>query len=85
MTHEFAGAYSAVAIVHDRVGGTAADSWSTARRIRALRPILVADSLHGKVVKKDRNPKVLKERHGLENFVRTGRAFVLATPLHDRA
>ncbi len=43
-------------------------SASTARRIRSLKPILLADCLHGEVVKKDRIPKALRERHGLENL-----------------
>jgi len=38
------------------------------RRIRALKPILLADCLHGEVVKGDRIPKALKDRHGLENL-----------------
>lgn len=43
-------------------------SASIARRVRALRPILLADCLHGEVVRKDRIPKALRERHGLENL-----------------
>src|SRR3990170_5493563 len=43
-------------------------SVSTPRRIRALKPILLADCLHGEVVKKDRIPKALRDRHGLENL-----------------
>jgi len=43
-------------------------SASIARRARALRPILLADCLHGEVVKKDRIPKVLRQRHGVENL-----------------
>ncbi len=42
------------------------DSASVAHRARALRPLLLADCLHGEVVKKDRIPKSLKERYGLE-------------------
>jgi hypothetical protein len=41
---------------------------SIVRRIRALRPILLADCLHGEVVKGARIPKTLKDRHGLENL-----------------
>lgn len=43
-------------------------SASTARRIRALRPILLADCLHGEVVKKDLIPRALRDRYGLENL-----------------
>jgi len=44
------------------------NSASIARRIRALRPILLSDCLHGEVVKTDRIPKALKDRHGVENL-----------------
>ena len=44
------------------------DSRSIARRARALRPILLADCLHGEVVKKDRIPEALRRKHGLENL-----------------
>ena len=44
------------------------NSASIARRIRALKRILLADCLHGEVVKNDRIPKALKVRHGLENL-----------------
>lgn len=43
-------------------------SASIAQRVRALRPILMADCLHGEVVKKDRIPTALKAKHGLENL-----------------
>ena len=43
-------------------------SVSTANRIRALKPILLVDCLHGEVVRKDRIPKALRDRHGLENL-----------------
>ena len=43
------------------------NSSSVARRVRALRPILLADCLHGEIVKKDRIPKALKDKHGVEN------------------
>jgi len=43
-------------------------SSSILRRIRALKPILLADCLHGEVVKGDRIPKALKDRHGVENL-----------------
>ncbi|MFA5810524.1 MAG: hypothetical protein WC935_09385 [Thermoleophilia bacterium] len=42
-------------------------SGSIGRRIRSLKPILLADCLHGEVVKKDRIPKALRDRYGLEN------------------
>jgi len=62
-------------------------SASVARRARALRPILLADCLHGEIVKKDRIPRTLKDRHGLENlFVEDLPAFwrLLYTIVRDR-
>ena len=41
---------------------------SVARRVRALRAILLADCLHGEVVKKDRIPSILWKKYGLENL-----------------
>src|SRR5437773_11428714 len=43
------------------------NSASIGRRIRALKPILLADCLHGEVVKGDRIPKALTDQHGWEN------------------
>ena len=43
-------------------------STSIARRVHDLRPILLTDCLRGEVVKKDRIPKALRDRHGLENL-----------------
>src|SRR2546427_575716 len=43
-------------------------SGSIARRVRSLRSILLADCLHGEVVKQDRIPKALKDKYGLENL-----------------
>jgi hypothetical protein len=68
--------------------GSDPSSASIVRRIRALRPILLADCLHGEVVKGDRIPKVLKDRHGLENlFVEDLPSFwrLLYTIVRDRA
>lgn len=62
-------------------------SASVARRVRALRPILMTDCLHGEVVKKDRIPKVLMAKHGLENlFVEDLPSFwrLLYTIVRDR-
>ena len=62
-------------------------SASIVRRIRALGPILLADCLHGDVVKGDRIPKALKDRHGLENlFVEDLPSFwrLLYTVVRDR-
>ena len=62
-------------------------SASIARRVRALKPALLADCLHGEVVKKDRIPKALKERYGLENlFVEALPSFwrLLYTIVRDR-
>jgi hypothetical protein len=63
------------------------NSASIVRRIRVLRSILLADCLHGEVVKRDRIPKVLKDRHGLENlFVEDLPSFwrLLYTIVRDR-
>lgn len=43
-------------------------SASIARRVRTLRSILLADCLHGDVVRKDRIPRFLRDRYGLENL-----------------
>lgn len=62
-------------------------SASTARRVRALKPILLADCLHGEVVKKDRIPRTLREKYGLENlFVEDLPSFwrLLYTIVRDR-
>ncbi len=39
-----------------------------ARRVRSYRQILLADCLHGEVVKKNRIPKPLGVRYGLQNM-----------------
>ncbi len=60
---------------------------SIARRARALRSILLADCLHGEVVKKDRIPRGPRDRHGLENlFVEDLPSFwrLLYTIVRDR-
>lgn len=60
---------------------------SIARRAHALRRILLADGLHGEVVKKDRIPRTLKDRYGLENlFVEDLPSFwrLLYTIVRDR-
>jgi len=41
---------------------------SVAKRVRAYKGILLADCLHGEVVRKDRIPKSLREAYGLENL-----------------
>ena len=43
-------------------------SASITRRVRALRSILLADCLHGEVVKKDRIPRALRDKYGLQNL-----------------
>jgi len=63
------------------------ESTSIARRVRALRPVLLADCLHGEVVKKRQIPSALKDRHGLENlFVEDLPSFwrLLYTIVRDR-
>jgi hypothetical protein len=80
-------ASSASKSLEDLEGRSDSSSISIARRIRALRPILLADCLNGEVVKKDRIPKVLREAHGLENvFVEDLPSFwrFLSTIVRDR-
>ena len=67
--------------------GSDPNSASIARRIRALKPILLSDCLHGEVVKKDRIPRPLKDKHGVENlFVEDLPSFwrLLYTIVRDR-
>jgi len=44
------------------------DGAAIAKRARALRGVLLADCLHGEVVKKARMPKALRERFQVENL-----------------
>lgn len=44
------------------------NSASIAGRARALRSVLLADCLHGEVVKRDQIPEALRRKHGLENL-----------------
>lgn len=63
-------------------------SGSIVRRVRALRSVLLADCLHGEVVKKDHIPRVLRDRYGLENlFAEDLPSFwrLLYTIVRDRA
>ena len=67
--------------------GSDPNSASIARRIRALRPILLSDCLRGEVVKKDRIPRPLKHKHGVEKlFVEDLPSFwgLLYTIVRDR-
>jgi len=67
--------------------GSDPNSASIARRIRALKPILLSDCLHGEVVRKDRIPRPLKHKHGVENlFVEDLPSFwrLLYTIVRDR-
>ena len=60
---------------------------SVARRARPMRPILLADGLHGEVVKKDRIPTSLKKKRGVGNlFVEDLSSFweLLYTVVRDR-
>jgi hypothetical protein len=62
-------------------------SASIARRIRVLKPILLADCLHGDVVKRERIPRSLRDTYGLENlFVEDLPSFwrLLYTIVRDR-
>lgn len=45
-----------------------AESRSIARRAHSLKPVLLADCLHGEVVRKSAIPVILRERHGVENL-----------------
>lgn len=49
-------------------GSTDPDARSVIRRVRALRGVLLSDSLHGEVVSKNRIPLALRRRHRLENL-----------------
>lgn len=51
----------------DRRSGSDKAAASIANRVRNLKPILLADALHGEVVKK-RLPKALVAKHGLSNL-----------------
>ncbi len=78
---------SAAKSLEDLQTGSDPSSASIVRRIRALKPTLLADCLHGEVVKRDRIPKALKDRHGLENlFVEDLPSFwrLLYTIVRDR-
>ncbi len=44
------------------------ESKAIVNRVRALKPILLADCLHGEVVPKSAIPSLLQERYGLENL-----------------
>lgn len=41
---------------------------TVARRVRALKPVLLGDCLHGEVVGRSAIPRARRERHGLENL-----------------
>ena len=60
---------SAAESLEELQAGSAPNSPSIVRRVRALKPILLADCLHGEVVKGDRISKRLKGKHGLENLL----------------
>lgn len=45
-----------------------AESRSIAKRAHNLKPLLLADCLHGEVVRKSAIPAILRERQGLENL-----------------
>ena len=54
------------------------DSVSIVRKVRYLKPILLADCQYGEVVKKGRIPRPLRLKHGLENL------YVCDLPSHWR-
>ena len=41
---------------------------AVARRVHALKPVLLADCLHGEVVRKSAIPALLRREYGLENL-----------------
>ncbi len=43
-------------------------SQTITRRVRSLRPLLLADFLHGEVVRKSAIPRALRDKYGLENL-----------------
>ncbi len=51
----------------DETSGSRKEAASIAKRVRKLKPILLADALHGEVVKKPL-PKALVAKHGVENL-----------------
>ena len=48
--------------------GTGAEEASLVRRIRSLRAVLIADCLHGEVVRKRTIPRNLRAEYDLENL-----------------
>lgn len=48
--------------------GEIQDGAAIARRVRSLRPILLADILHGEVVKRDSMPRYFRLEYGAENL-----------------
>jgi hypothetical protein len=46
----------------------ASSARSVARRVQALKPLLLADCLHGEVVRKSSIPSPLRDRYEIENL-----------------
>jgi hypothetical protein len=49
-------------------GDSSPTAQSIARRVRALKPVLLVDCLHGEVVRRSEIPRILRTRYGLENL-----------------
>lgn len=79
---------SATATLQKLEASSTKDDQSIARRVRALRPILLHDCLHGEVVKRARIPASLIREYGIENlFVDDLPSFwrLLYTVVHEGA
>jgi hypothetical protein len=59
---------SVAKILSSLEAGTAPRGQAIARRLRALKPVLLVDCLHGEVVRKGAIPPSLRAKHGLENL-----------------
>lgn len=59
---------AAAAALADLESSTDPKAKATARRVRALRPILLSDCLHGEVVRPSKIPKALATRYPLGNL-----------------
>lgn len=59
---------SAAASLDALAADRSAASQTIARRVKGLRSLLLADFLHGEVVRKSAIPRALREKYGLENL-----------------
>ncbi len=58
----------ATATLAELEGRTGPEAVSIAKRVRAYKEVLLADCLHGDVVRKGRIPRSLRETYGLGNL-----------------